>query len=132
MREPLSLPGRGRDRRRKAWEGEGGSSRAASGSSAAAGAGPHLPIAEAMGPLLSPRGLKGRGSGGGSDGEALRQLLAHDRGAGAERLQLAEGGVAGEVFHAAIGGRDEPVGGDVGEGGADAGGDRRRRLDRAV
>ena len=45
-----------------------------------------------------------------------------------ERLELGEGCFARDVFHAAIGGRDQPLGRQVREGGTDAGGHCLGRL----
>src|SRR6185436_20873260 len=42
-----------------------------------------------------------------TDPRLALQLLAHHRGAFGERLQLAERRLAGEVFHPAVGGKDQ-------------------------
>ena len=60
------------------------------------------------------------------------QLSADDRGAIGERFELGKGGFARDIFHAAIGGRDQPLGRQVLESGADAAGDSLGCLRRGV
>src|SRR5262245_10480888 len=62
----------------------------------------------------------------------LGELAPDHRRTRDEGAQLAEGGLAREVLHAAVGRRDEALGGDVREPGADAPGDLRRVLHRGI
>ena len=71
---------------------------------------------------LTPGGLRRLGLGLGAD----------DRRAAHHRLHLAEGDVARQVFHPAVGRDDDLLGRHIGQGPADALGDRLRRLDRHV
>src|SRR5262245_17839670 len=62
----------------------------------------------------------------------LRKLLPDDGRAGAQRLELAERGLAREVFHSAIGRWDETFRRNMLQAGADALGHALRRLDRRI
>ncbi len=61
-----------------------------------------------------------------------RARLPHDRRRPRRGLQLAEGGGAREVLHAAVGGGEELVGRQVLQAGTDAVGDLLRRLDLGI
>jgi hypothetical protein len=83
------------------------------------------PVSQTIGRLTQAcRGLVLAAIGGLS----AAQLAADDRGALDERFEGGEGEVARDVFHAAVGGRDQPLRRQVGEGGTDAGGDGLGRL----
>ena len=62
---------------------------------------------------VAPRTFKGLSSLVASRSRVTwaNQLAAHDRGTLGERLELGEGEIARDVFHAAIGGRDRRSGG---------------------
>src|SRR5271167_4826132 len=78
--------------------------------------------------LCDSQAMVGTLQPGKKDRSAAGQLAADDRGTCGERLQFGEGGLARDVFHAAVGGGDQPLRWQVGEGGTDAGRDGLCRL----
>ena len=60
------------------------------------------------------------------------QFRAHHRGARDHGLELLEGDITRQVFHAAIWRHDQPLGGDMRQPAADAGGDLCWRFHRAA